>query len=54
MTDDDETPLVSFWSGLVGTPCRRESRLQAAPTARFFAMIGLIYPLNQGKSQILN
>ena len=35
------SPLVSFWSGLVGAPCRRESRLKAAPTARFFAMIRL-------------
>jgi hypothetical protein len=35
------SPLVSFWSGLAGAACRRESRLQAAPTASIFAMIGL-------------
>ena len=34
------SPLVSFWSGLAGAPCRRESRLKAAPAARIFAMIG--------------
>ena len=34
------SPLVSFWFGLAGAPCRRKSRLKAAPTARFFAMIG--------------
>jgi hypothetical protein len=42
------SPLVSFWSGLAGAPqwaqapCRRESRLMAAPAARFIAIIGLI------------
>jgi hypothetical protein len=40
------SPLVSFWSGLVeGAPCRRESRLKAAPTARYFAMIGYTVPI---------
>jgi VanZ family protein len=47
------SPLVSFWSGLAGAPCWRDSRLKAAcahwgiyalqgaPAARYFAMIGL-------------
>jgi hypothetical protein len=33
------SPLVNFWSGPAGAPCRRESRLKAAPAARLFAMI---------------
>jgi hypothetical protein len=40
------SPLVSFWSGLVGAVFSRDSRLKAAPTARFFAMIGGTYSIS--------